>query len=191
MADELVLLPRSATRRPRLRRKVRPTLLEAAALAARRSDPAHLTVLVSRVADPVDARVVPDGLVRLVDHDHLVPAVARILPAPVAVEHAEAADLAAHALLGNGAEVPGRLHLVHTRVARLPVHDALGHHLLAAPAAHARPEDHVPLLRLVPEHARLLRAARPRAAADRRQLPVLPRAETQEKAHHVSLLLLP
>merc|ERR1719217_937825 len=187
MADELVLLPRSATRRPRLRRKVRPTLLEAAALAARRSDAAHLAVLVRRVADPVDARVVADGLVGLVDHDHLVPAVARILTAPVAVEHAEAADLAAHALLGDGAEVPGRHHLVHARIARLPVHDALGHHLLAAPAAHARPEDHVALLRLVPEHARLLRAARPRAAADRRHLAVLPSAETEQEPHHIGL----
>merc|ERR1719301_273969 len=99
------------------------------ALAPSRGDTTHLAVLVSGVADPVDARVVPDGLVRLVDHDHLIPAVARILPAPVAVENAEATDLAAHALLGNGAEVPGRLHLVHARVAGLPVHDALGHHL--------------------------------------------------------------
>merc|ERR1719364_324776 len=79
------------------------------------------------------------------------------------------------------AEVPGRLHLVHAGVARLAVHDALRRHLLAAPAAHPRPEDHVPLLRLVPEHASLLRAARPRAAADRGQLTVLPRAETQEE----------
>ena len=34
-------------------------------------------MLVGGVADPVDARVVPDGLVRLVDHDHLQPSVLR------------------------------------------------------------------------------------------------------------------
>merc|ERR550514_1088776 len=190
-ADELVLLPRSAPRRARLRGEVRSTLLEAAALAPRGGDATHLAVLVRRVADPVDARVVPDGLVGLVDHDHLEPAVARILTAPVAVEHAEAADLAAHTLLSDGAEVAGRLHLVHTRVARLPVHDALGDHLLAAPAADPRPEDHVPLLRLVPEHPRLLRAGRARAAADGRHLPVLPRPQTQQETHHIRLLLLP
>merc|ERR1719156_13255 len=160
-ANELVLLPRRPPGGACLRREVGPTLLEAATLAPRGRDTTHLAVLVGRVADPVD------------------------------VEHAETADLPADALLGDAAEVPGRLHLVHAGVARLAVHDALCHHLLAAPAAHPRTEDHVPLLRLVPEHASLLRAARPRAPADRGQLTVLPRAETQEEPHHVSLLLLP
>merc|ERR1719298_267350 len=190
-ADELVLLPGRTPGRARLRGEVRPALLEAAALAPGGGDAAHLAVLVGRVADPVDARVVPDGLVRLVDHDHLEPAVARVLPAPVAVEDAEAADLTPDALLGDAAEVPRRLHLVHARVARLPVHDALGDHLLAAAAADPRAEDHVPLLRLVPEHPRLLRAGRARAAADGRQLPVLPRTQTQQETHHVRLFLLP
>merc|ERR1719408_230046 len=123
--DELVLLPRRTLRRARLRGEVRPTLVEATALAPSRGDPTHLAVLVSRVADPVDARVIPDGLVRLVNHDHLIPAVTRVLPAPVAVKHTQAADLAPHALLSDAAEVAGRLHLVHARVTRLPVHDAL------------------------------------------------------------------
>merc|ERR1719299_193684 len=92
-ANELVLLPRRPPGRACLRREVGPTLLEAATLAPRGRDAAHLAVLVGRVADPVDAGIVPDGLVRLVDHDHLVPAVASILPAPVAVEYPEATDL--------------------------------------------------------------------------------------------------
>merc|ERR1719263_1020105 len=171
-ANELVLPPRRPLRWAALGREVGTTLLEAAALATRGRDATHLAVLVGRVADPVDAGIIPDSFVRLVDHDHLEPTVARILAAPVAVENAETADLPAG-------------------VARLAVHDALGHHLLAAPAAHPRPEDHVTLLRLVPEHASLFRTARPRAAADRGQLPVLPGAETQEEPHHVSLLLLP
>merc|ERR1719408_765294 len=190
-ANELVLLPRRPPGGACLRREVGPTLLEAATLAPRGRDTTHLAVLVGRVADPVDAGVVPDSFVRLVDHDHLEPAVAGILAAPVAVEHAETADLPADTLLRNAAEVPGRLHLVHAGVARLAVHDALRHHLLAAPTADPRPEHHVPLLRLVPEHARLFRARRARAAADRRQLPVLPRTQTKQEAHHIRLLLLP
>merc|ERR1719191_442399 len=170
---------------------MRPTLLEATTLAPRRGDPAHLAVLVGGVADPVDARVVPDGLVRLVDHDHLKPAVARILPAPVAVEDAQAADLAPDALLRDGPQVPRGLHLVHAGIARLPVHNPLCHHLLPPTAANARPKDNIALLRLVPEHARLLRTARPGAAADRRQLTVLPRTQAEKEAHHIRLLLLP
>merc|ERR1719465_191056 len=190
-ANELVLLPRRPPGGACLRREVGPTLLEAATLAPRGRDTTHLAVLVGRVADPVDAGVVPDSFVRLVDHDQLEPAVAGILAAPVAVEHAETADLPADALLGDAAEVPGRLHLVHAGVARLAVHDALRHHLLATPAADPRPEDHITLLRLVPEHARLLRTARPSAAADRGQLTVLPRTQPEQESHHIRLLLLP
>merc|ERR1719258_664452 len=178
-ADALVLEPRRALRRARLRREVRPALVKPADVAAGRGEPAHLAVLVRRVAEPVDARVILDGLVRRVNHDHLVPAVTSILTHPVAVEHAQAADLLAGALLRDAAEVAHGLHLVHARVARLAVHNALRHHLLAPAAADAGAEDHVALLRLVAEHAGLLRAARARAPADRRQLAVLPGTQPQ------------
>merc|ERR1719453_923746 len=98
-ADLLVLLPGRALRRPRLGREVRPALVQTTALAARRRHAAELAVLHRRVADPGDARVVADRLVALIDHDHLVPAVARVLTDPVAVEHAQARDLPAHTLL--------------------------------------------------------------------------------------------
>merc|ERR1719408_886166 len=81
-ANELVLLPRRPPGGACLRREVGPTLLGAATLAPRGRDTTHLAVLVGRVADPVDAGVVPDSFVRLVDHDHLEPAVAGILAAP-------------------------------------------------------------------------------------------------------------
>ena len=48
-----------------------------------------------------------------------------------AIEKGEAADLPADALLGDAAEVPGRLHLVHAGVARLPVPAAGGRRLLS------------------------------------------------------------
>merc|ERR550514_1526192 len=130
--DLLVLEPGRTLRRARLRREVRPALVQATALPAGGREAAELAVLHGRVADPVDARVVADGLVAVVDHDHLVPAVPRVLADPVAVEHAEARELPAAALLSHGPEVPRALHLVDARVARLPVHDALADHLLAA-----------------------------------------------------------
>ena len=44
-----------------------------------------------------------------------------------AIEKGEAADLPADALLGDAAEVPGRLHLVHAGVARLVARAAEAH----------------------------------------------------------------
>merc|ERR1719181_1283408 len=99
--DLLVLLPRRALRRPRLRREVRAALVQATAVAPRRRHAAELAVLHRRVADPVDARVVADRLVALVDHDDLVPAVPRVLADPVAVEHTQPRDLPPDALLGD------------------------------------------------------------------------------------------
>merc|ERR1719389_987590 len=110
-AHLLVLLPGRALRRPRLGREVRAALVQATALAPRRREAAELAVLHRRVADPVDARVVADRLVAVVDHDHLVPAVPRILAHPVAVEHPEAGELPAAALLGHGPEPARALHL--------------------------------------------------------------------------------
>ena len=42
-------------------------------------------------------------------------------PSPAPSRKGSAADLPADALLGDAAEVPGRLHLVHAGVARLAV----------------------------------------------------------------------
>ena len=48
-------------------------------LASCGGEATKLTVLVYRVADPVDAGVTADGLVEGVDHDHLEPLVNGVL----------------------------------------------------------------------------------------------------------------
>jgi len=74
---------------------------KAASLAAGRSESAQLSVLVCRLADPVDPWVVADGCVERVHHDDLVPLVHGVLADPIGVENPEAAALSAHALFGN------------------------------------------------------------------------------------------
>ena len=48
-------------------------LANATVLLASSSQAAHLAMLVHRVADPIDARIVADGLVERVHKDNLVP----------------------------------------------------------------------------------------------------------------------
>lgn len=131
---------------------------------------------------------------------------------PVRVKNAQVASAAADALLGDALEVALELQLVHALVLRLSVHHALVNRALPATAAdsHAvkdKPgnEDsegernskrleacpHSPLLGLVAEAVGLVRPGGLVHTADLRQLAVLPRAHTEEKAEHIALLLAP
>jgi len=110
-------------------------LAEAAVLAARRSQAAHLAVLVHGVGHPVHLRVIADRLVLRVHHDHFVVFVSGVLVHPVRVQHPQVAGAAANALLRRGLHVAVELQLLDTSVARLTEHHAFVHRLLAAAAA--------------------------------------------------------
>ena len=186
----VVLAPSRALGRARLGEVV-ALAVQAAVLAAGRGKTAHFAVLVDRVADPVDARIVADNLVHRVNHDHLVVLVHGILVQPVRVQHAQGAAATRGALLGDRLQVASKLELGDTAVHRLTVHLTLVDRALAATAANTRAVDDKALLRLVTQAARLVRARRARHAADGRQLAVLPHADTLQEAHHIGLLLLP
>jgi hypothetical protein len=62
----------------------------------------------------------------------------------------------------------------------------LGDRLLAAAATHAHAVHHIALLGLVAQAARLVRAAWARQADQAGQLAVLPRANTQQEAQHIT-----
>ena len=160
-----------------------PRLAQAAALAPRRREAAHLAVLVDGVHNPVDAGVPADGVVRGVHQDDLIVLVGGVLVDPVRVQHAQVGAAAADALLRHGAQV------AHGRdedalVLGLAVHDALGDGLLAAATAHGDAVDHEALLGLVSQAARLVGAGGVRAARDLVLLAVLPGADAQQEAEH-------
>merc|ERR1719345_48551 len=164
--------------------------LQAACLAAGRREAAQLAVLHGVLADPVDPRVLADDLVHRIHHDDLEPLVHGVGGDPVGVQDAQAAALAADALLRDALQVAGRLD-VDAAGAGLTVHDALRDALLAAAALDAHTVDEVALLRLVAELARLVRTCGPRCAVDRRHLAKLPGPHTLQEAHHIGLLLAP
>jgi len=158
-------------------------------LAARGGEPAELPVLVRRVADPVDPRVVADGRVERVHHNHFEPLVHGVLPNPVGVEHTKAAALASHTFFGNTPQVPRRLDLVHTRVFGLTVHNTLAHLLLPATPLDAHTVDAVPGLGLVTKTTGLVRAGGPGCPVNGRHLTVLPASDTLQETVKIRLLL--
>lgn len=94
-------------------------LVETTRLLAGSGETTSLAVLVDGVDDPVDARVLADGLVLGVDEDDLVVLVGGVLVDPVRVEDAEVSAAAADTLLGGGLQGSLVLELVHTLVGRL------------------------------------------------------------------------
>uniref|UniRef100_A0A2M3YXJ3 Uncharacterized protein n=1 Tax=Anopheles braziliensis TaxID=58242 RepID=A0A2M3YXJ3_9DIPT len=148
-----------------------------------------LTVLVHRLADPVDVRITTDRIVGRIDHDDLVVLVGSILGNPVRVQHAQTSDTTSNTFLSNRLQATVRLELVDTVALGLAVSATLGNRALAASAAHTDAEDGIALLRLVAQTAGLVRSRRTRGTVESRHLAILPDADTQQVAHHIALLL--
>lgn len=110
-------------------------------LAAGGGESTHLAVLVAVAADPVDARIVTDGLVERINHDDFVPLEAGILGGPERIQHAEVAETATEALLSERLMVAHGLALVDTLILGLTVDLTLGAHSLAASTADTHAED--------------------------------------------------
>ena len=87
---------------------------EASTGFACRGSSSHFTVLVGRVADPVDAGIVADAVVRGVCKDDLVVLVGTVLGNPVRVQHSKGAQSTTNTLLGLRPEVASGLQLVDT-----------------------------------------------------------------------------
>merc|ERR1719259_852820 len=151
----------------------------------------QLAMPLLRFADPLDARISADGCVCGVDHDDFIVFVGGILTDPVRVEDAERTDLATDAFLGDGLERALELHLVDTVVSGLAISAALATGFLAGTTADTNAVDDKSLLGAVAQSARLLNTSRLGGTVHARQLTVLPRANAEQKSHHVGLFLPP
>lgn len=77
------------------------TLAQTTGLFAGRGEATHFSVLVGRLADPVDAGIAGDGLVARIDADDLKELVGGVLVDPVAVEDTQVSAATAHTLFGH------------------------------------------------------------------------------------------
>lgn len=94
-------------------------LVEATGLLAGSGKTTSLAVLVYGVDDPVDARILADGLVLGIDEDDLVVLVGGVLVDPVRVQDSQVGTTTSDTLLGSGCEGSLVLQLVDTLVGRL------------------------------------------------------------------------
>lgn len=165
--------------------------LESSVLLASRGKPAELSMLVSRVADPVHSRVVPDGWVLRVNEDDLKVLVGGILVHPVGVEHPESTALSSDLLLGAGLCVSLWLQLGDTLGDWLTIHNTLWDLLLSSSTSDARSVHHHALLGLISHTSRLIWTSWAGQATDTTQLPVFPATNAKQKTQNVALLLPP
>jgi len=186
----VVALPCSTDRRASLGVQVSSAAKSTVLLACRRQS-SQLTVLVHRVHDPVDARVLADHCVLRVDQDDLEVLVCRVLVDPVRVQNPKASELASSTLLGDRPQITLELELRNTLVLGLSVHNTLGDWPLPASTADTDTVDNVTLLGLVTETAGLVGTARASDADNAGQLPKLPAAHTEQESQHIGLLLPP
>jgi len=133
-----------------------------------------LTVLVNRVDNPVDARIVSDSNVGRIHKDHLKVLVGGILVDPVRVQHSHVHGVSTSTLLGNTAKVTSKLDLVNTLVLWLTEHNTLGVGSLAATTTNGNAEDSVALLGLVSELVGLVSSGRAGHLLDLLALAILP-----------------
>ena len=94
-------------------------------LATSTCESTKFAVLVDRLADPVDTRVVADGVVSGVHKDDLKVLVDRILIHPVGIENTKTATFSSHALLRQATKVTSRFQLCDTLVHGLSIHNTL------------------------------------------------------------------
>ena len=164
--------------------------LQAAVLLTSGSEASALTVLVNRVADPVDAGVAADRLVAGVDKDDLEELVGGILVNPVRVEDTEVSAATANTLLGQGLQIAAPLDADNTMGSGLTTSATTVDGVLATTTANTNAVDDESLLGHVSKTAGLVGAARAASAVNRGKLTVFPSANAQNEAESVRLLLL-
>jgi len=150
-----------------------------------------LAVFLLSLADPLDSGIAADSGVGGVHHDDFVVLVGGVLTHPVRVKHAERANLATHAFLGDGLKRALELHLVDTMMSGLAVGATFGDGLLAGTTADAHAVDDESLLGAITQTPSLLNSGWLRRAMNSGQLPVLPSSDAEEEPHDVRLLFAP
>jgi len=160
-------------------------------LLARAGEASSFSSLVDGVADPVDLRVVSDGIVSGIDEDDFKVLEDSVLSNPVGVQDSEGLESSADAFLGNRLQVLLVLEAGDSDGAGLSVNSALLDRSLAASSADTDSVDDESLLGAVAESAGLLDARGLAGAVDRGQLSVFPVTDTTDETEDFALFLLP
>ncbi len=164
---------------------------EATVLSTSRGEASSLTVLVDRVNDPVNARIVSDGNVLRINKDDLKVLVGGILVNPVRVQHSQVVAVAASTLLSHTSQVADEFQLVDTLVLGLTVNNTFVVRSLATTSANSNTVDDIALLGFVTQFVGLVGSSGASNTLNLLCLAVLPSSNTEQKAQNITLLLSP
>ena len=166
-------------------------LAKSTSLASGTGESTALAVLVDRVDDPVDARIVADLLVVWVNHDHFVVLHGGVLVDPIGVQNTQVAVPASCFLFGNGLKVTLELELVDTLMLGLTEHHTTVVLALASSATDSGTDNNEALLGLVSETVSLLWTRGTVASQDIGTLTVFPSTDTHQESEGIRLLVAP
>ena len=155
-------------------------VLESASFALGRGESARFSVLHCSSADPVDAGIVADGLVRWVNHNDLEPLVVTVHGNPIGVKNSQRAHNAADTLLSVDTELTVVLETDDTDVTWLTIPDLVLALSNAASSSDTDSEDYKSLLGLVSNPASLLWAGWVADAHDLWELTIFPLSDTRD-----------
>jgi hypothetical protein len=167
------------------------TLAKTTGLASSTGKSTAFPVLVHRVDDPVDARVVTDLGVGGIYKNNFVILHGGVLVNPVGVKNTQVGKFTSDLLLGNTLEVTVELQMVDTLVLGLTEDHTTVVRTLTSSTTDSATNDNVSLLGLVSKTVGLVGTSGAVDAGDLGALTVLPSTDTKEETEGVTLLVTP
>lgn len=167
------------------------TLAKTTSLTSSRSKTTAFTVLVHRVANPVDTGIVTDLEMRRIDKDDLVVLHGSILVHPVRVENTKVGKLASNLFFRDRLKVPLEFDLVDTLVLGLTENHTTVVGTLASSTTDSDTDNNVSLFGLVSEAVSLFSTSGSVAADHLGTLTVFPCTDTKKETKSITLLVTP
>lgn len=167
------------------------TLAKTTSLASSTGESTVFAVLVDRVDDPVDARIVADLLVGRIDHDDFIVLHGSVLVDPVRVQYTQVGVLASSLFFRNRLKVALEFELGNTLVLWLTKDHTTVVLSLSSSTANGGTDNYISLLGLVSQAVSLLGTSRAVASGDVGTLTVFPSTDTQQESEGIRLLVAP
>ena len=150
-----------------------------------------LTMLHYRTHNPVNLRIVTNGIVARIHKNHLIILVSSILVHPVAVQYTQVLAHTTHTTLSNRTKVTVVLQTNNTLVLGLSIHNTLRIRSFTSSTTNSNTIHNITLLRLHSQTTSLVGTGRMSHTADLGELTILPRTNTKHITHSITLLLSP
>jgi hypothetical protein len=166
-------------------------LAKSSGFASSRGKSTAFAVLVYRVANPVDARIIADLGVGRINKNNFIVLHSSILVNPVRVEYTKIGELASNLLFSNGLKVTFKFKMVDTLVLWLSEYHTTVNLTLASSTTYSDTNNYISLLSLVSKTVSLIGTAGLGAAYHLGALTVFPCADTEKETEGITLLVTP